>query len=344
MSYTPGKEVMERIPTSTRRANTSGIYVAAVTALVSGVSIFVNSYGVKSVSSPSVYTTAKNIVATAVLMIIWSISARVQRHRVISPVVRDRAQRDVMTSRGLCVTQRLERWLALAYVGVVGGGLAFVLFFNGLARSQPAASAFWRDTLLPWVVLLAVVFLKERTRWWNLVAIALLVGGEIVVTGGVGHLGVQPGELDIIASSVLWALEIVVAKALLRDVTPATVSTVRMGVGAMTLMVYVAMSGHLSTLLALDARQLMWVGVTGVLLAVYVATWMTALSRARAVDVTSVLVASALVTWILQALTGTAPRTLSTLGLILIAAGALLVLGANTTSVSWRRVGRDASS
>jgi drug/metabolite transporter (DMT)-like permease len=238
----------------------------------------------------------------------------------------------------------MRRYLSLAYVGVVGGGLAFALFFNGLARSQPAASAFWRDTLLPWVALLGVIFLKERIRWWNVLAIALLVAGEIVVTGGVGHLGGQPGELDVLASSVLWALEVVVAKTLLRDMAPSTVSTVRMGVGAVTLLVYVGVSGHSNALLGLDSRQLMWVGVTGALLALYVATWMTALSRARAVDVTSVLVASALVTWILQALVGTASSTPPIIGLVFIATGALLVLGANLITGSHRRVVRDASS
>jgi drug/metabolite transporter (DMT)-like permease len=335
---------MERTPTSTHRANVPGIYVAAATAMVSGVSIFVNSYGVRSVSSPTVYTTAKNIVATAVLMITWWLSARVRRRRDASPVVLERAQSDPVASRGTSNVGRMRRWLALAYVGVVGGGLAFVLFFNGLARSQPAASAFWRDTLVPWVALFALVFLKERIRWWNVLAIALLVAGEIVVTGGVGHLGAQPGELDILASSGLWALEVVVAKTLLHDMTPASVSTVRMGVGAMTLLIYVGVSGHSSALFALGAHQLMWVGVTGALLALYVATWMTALSRARAVDVTSVLVGSALVTWILQALAGTASSTPSTLGLVFIAAGALLVLGANSTKGSRRRVDRDVSS
>jgi drug/metabolite transporter (DMT)-like permease len=336
--------MMSHTLSPTHRTRVPGIYVAAATAMVSGVSIFVNSYGVKSVSSPTLYTTAKNIVATAVLMITWWLGARLRRRRDVSPAVQELARRDPLASRGATIVRRMRRWLALAYVGVVGGGLAFVLFFNGLARSQPAASAFWRDTLLPWVALFAVVFLKERIRWWNFLAIALLLGGEIVVTGGVGHLGARPGELDVLASSGLWAVEVVVAKSLLHDMTPASVSTVRMGVGAMTLLTYLGLSGHSSALFALGAHQLMWVGATGTLLALYVATWMTALSRARAVDVTSVLVASALVTWILQALAGTAPVTPSTLGLIFIVVGALLVLAANSTRSSRRRVEREMSS
>jgi len=40
-----------------------GMLVAGATALVSGVSVFVNSYGVHSFSSPALYTTAKNMAA-----------------------------------------------------------------------------------------------------------------------------------------------------------------------------------------------------------------------------------------------------------------------------------------
>jgi len=55
---------------------------------------------------------------------------------------------------------------------------------------------------------------------------------------------------------------------------------------------------------------------------------MTALARARALDVTSVLVASAVVTWLLQLVAGTAATTTATVGLVLIAAGAGLVIWA----------------
>jgi hypothetical protein len=46
---------------------TPGVLVAALTAFVSGISVFVNSYGVHAFASPTTYTTAKNIVAAIVL-------------------------------------------------------------------------------------------------------------------------------------------------------------------------------------------------------------------------------------------------------------------------------------
>ena len=65
------------------------------------------------------------------------------------------------------------------------------------------------------------------------------------------------------------------------------------------------------------------------LLAAYVGTWLTALSRARAIDVTSILVASALITTLLDALAGVQPLAPEWLGLVLILAGSGLVAWRN---------------
>jgi uncharacterized membrane protein len=114
-----------------------------------------------------------------------------------------------------------------------------------------------------------------------------------------------------------------------------------MGVGAVALCVYLSVTGALSNLLSLDALQLWWVLATGLLLGGYVATWMTALARARALDVSSVLVASAVITWLLQLVAGTVTPVTSTIGLALIAAGAGLVIWAGATR-AWQSSRRQA--
>jgi uncharacterized membrane protein len=123
----------------------------------------------------------------------------------------------------------------------------------------------------------------------------------------------------------------VIARRLLREMSPAALALVRMGVGALALTVYLSVTGALSNLLSLDAHQVWWVLATGLLLSGYVATWMTALARARALDVTSMLVASATVTWLLQLVAGTVTPVTSTIGLALIAAGVGLVIWAGVT-------------
>lgn len=316
---------------ATGRRALPGAAVAGITALVSGVAVFVNSYGVHALPPPSVYTTAKNLVAVLVLTAFALAGRRLRLRgndsvlaRFVSPARPVRPSgAPPSTPSGRSMTARGPlRWLGLAYVGVVGGGIAFVLFFVGLEHTTAAPAAFWHDTLVVWVALLGVGFLGERLRWWNLAAIAALVAGQVVLAGGVGHLAADRGELMVLGATLLWAVEVVVAKLLLRDLPPSTLSLVRMGVGAATLVVYVAATGAMGALLSLDAVQLGWALLTGAILAAYVGTWMTALARARALDVTSVLVASALVTWLLQTASGAVSPAPEALGLLLVAAGA----------------------
>jgi len=307
--------------------------VAGITALISGLSVFVNSYGVHSLASPAVYTTAKNLVATAVLatgaMVAWGVGRRRPGSAADRFVTAARGDQSGPTTPHAWRTWGPARWLGLAYVGVVGGGIAFVLFFDGLADTTATPAAFWRDTLVLWVALLAIPLLRERLTWWNVTAIAVLVTGEVSISGGVGHLAADRGEFLVVAATVLWAVEVVVAKLLLRDMTPAVVSLVRMGVGAVALILYLSATGTLHVLLSLSTGQFGWALITGLLLAAYVGTWMTALARARAIDVTSVLVGSAVVTAALQAAAGTTSLAPRTLGLLLVMVGAGAVLWAN---------------
>ncbi len=302
----------------------NGVLVAGITAVISGISVFANSYGVHHVPSPSVYTTGKNLVAFLVLGA-GTRAASAWRRR--STLTGEMAARWVTAPVRIASGSRSTlTWVGLAYVGIIGGGLAFVLFFNGLARTTATPAAFLHDTLVIWVALLAAPFLHERAAKWNIAAIGLLVGGEVALSKGIGHLSWGSGTSLVLGATLLWAVEVVVAKRLLSGIAPATVSLVRMGVGSAALLVYLAVDGSLGSLFALDRGQLGWVLLTGLLLAGYVGTWMTALSRARAIDVTSILVASTLVTAALQALAGTQPLAPEWLGLALITAGTALVL------------------
>jgi drug/metabolite transporter (DMT)-like permease len=319
-----------------RQGGLPGVAVAGVTALISGLSVFVNSYGVHSVTAPAVYTTAKNLVATVVL-VGGVLGARWwRRQRPDSAAARFVSVRSVGAGSGrpgpddgdhrVSPVMSILRWTGLAFVGIVGGGLAFVLFFDGLADTTATPAAFMRDSLVIWVAVLAVPLLHERLMWWNVAAIALLVVGEVVVAGGVGHLAASRGEVLVLLATLLWAVEVVVIKVLLRDLAPATVALVRMGLGAVTLIAYLLATGSLRALLSLDATQVGWALLTGLLLSAYVATWMTSLARARALDVTSILVGSALVTALLQAAAGTSSLAPQALGLLLIAIGTTVVL------------------
>jgi drug/metabolite transporter (DMT)-like permease len=87
--------------------------------------------------------------------------------------------------------------------------------------------------------------------------------------------------------------------------------------------------GQASGLVGLDAEQLGWVLLTGLLLAGYVGTWFAALARAQAVDVTAVLVVGAVVTAVLSSVVDGTSLVPQLAGLTMVAAGgALVVVGA----------------
>jgi drug/metabolite transporter (DMT)-like permease len=279
-----------------------GIALAFGAAAISGLAVFVNGYGVRAVHDATVYTTAKNLVAALVLVVLaLAVGGRARRPRTA------------------------KEFAGLAAVAVVGGSVPFVLFFEGLARASSTHAAFVQKTLVVWVALLAVPLLGERLRALHLAAMALIVGGLVLLEGG-GLRGVPlgDGELLILAATLLWSVEVILAKRLLRGITPGTLAVARMGGGVVILLGWLAVTGRFGALVGLDARGWTWSLATGIILAGYVATWFAALSRAGAIDVTAVLSVAAVITAGLNlAVKGTALPSVA--GLVLLAAGAALV-------------------
>jgi drug/metabolite transporter (DMT)-like permease len=258
----------------------AGIALAFVTACISGVAVWVNSHAVSHFGDATVYTTAKNAVAGLVLL------------SLALPLLLDsNVQRPSTTQR--------RRWPALLVIAAIGGSVPFVLFFEGLARADATQAAFIHKTLVIWVALIAVPFLGERLGVAHLAAIGLVVAGQAWLLDGVGTVAFGAGEAMILAATLLWAAEVIVAKRLLESVPVRTLAVARMGIGTVVLLAWVAVSGRGGDLLSLSTEQWGWAILTGVILSGYVATWYGALARAQAIDVTAVLVFGAVVTAIL---------------------------------------------
>lgn len=293
------------------RTGTRGMQLALGTAGISGVAVFLNSYGVKTFEDSATYTTAKNAVAALVLIgVVGALSAS-SSGRVLSRPTGPR------------------QWAALGLVGVVGGSLPFLLFFEGLSRASSAQAAFLHKTLVVWVALLAVPLLAERVGPLQWGAIGLLVAGQASLAGGVAaplHMPWGSGELMVLAATLCWAVETVLVKRLLGGLTSWTVALARMVLGSLVLVGWAAARGQAADVVRLDAEQLGWVLLTGLLLAGYVGTWFAALARAQAVDVTAVLVVGALVTAVLSAVVDGTALVPQLAGLTMLVAGGALVL------------------
>jgi drug/metabolite transporter (DMT)-like permease len=290
------------------RTRTIGIGLAFMTALVSGVSIWVNSHAVKHFGDATVYTTAKNGVAGLLLLaLVVSFPGRARETRVTRPATPG-------------------HWLALLAVAVIGGSVPFVLFFEGLARAQATQASFIQKTMIVWVALLAVPLLRERFRWPHALAICLLIAGQAWIAGSAGRVVFGSGEAMILAATLLWAAEVVLVKRLLPTLSTRTLATARMGLGTLILIGWVAATGKAGQLTGLGADEWRWVLLTGLLLSAYVATWYAALARAQAIDVTAVLACGAVVTALLARGVDGAP--VSATGTILVVAGAAVIAAA----------------
>ena len=287
---------------------TKGIAFALATALISGVAIFVNSYAVKEITDAAVFTTLKNGIAALALLGVAVLATRGRRELPVGA----------------------RTWSGMTLVGIFGGGVAFLLFFSGLAMASAPSAAFIHKTLFVWVAMLAVPFLGERLGLIQIGALAALLGSQLLITPPSGVTWGM-GETLIAAATLIWAAEVVFAKRLLARVDPLVLGVGRLGIGLIVLIGYVGATGKLGTLLALDATQWVWVVGTGALLAGYVGTWFAALRFAPASVVTSVLVLGAPITATLASIAnGTLPQAQPLAGyvLALLAAGTVAFVAA----------------
>jgi drug/metabolite transporter (DMT)-like permease len=289
------------------RDRRAGIGLAFAAACISGVSVLLNSFAVREFGDPVLYTTVKNLLAAAIVL-----AAGVALSAARSPI-------------GLTLPHTVREQVGLVAVGVVGGGIAFALFFQGLAQTSSTSAAFVQKTLVVPVAVLAVAFLRERFSLVHVAAIALLIGGQAAASGGLGPFVLDTGELMVLAATLLWSVEVVIAKPLLRGLSPLTVASARLGIGVIVLVATVLASGAFAQLAAVTLQAWLWVALTGLILSAYVVTWYFALRNAGAIDVTAVLVFGAVITAALgTGIKGTdlAPAAL---GLALITFGCVLI-------------------
>ena len=292
---------------------TSGLAIAGLTALISGVAVFVNGYGVRewqAVSTPTVYTTVKNWFAALILLSLLAATSK---------------RRAAKAAGGRSVAGRA--WRPLLAIGLIGGSVPFVLFFEGLARAPSSDAAFIHKTLFIWVAVLAVPILGERVSRLQILALAVLLGAQFALAGGLPALTWNDGAMMVMAATLLWSIEVIIAKKVLGRLPALTVGAARMGLGTLALSTWVVWSGRLGELTAVSPAHWLWAALAGTLLAGYVATWMLALQRCPAVDVSAVLVAGAVVTAVLDTgLRGLALPPL--LGLVMLGVGVLFLVGA----------------
>ncbi|MFA6981503.1 MAG: DMT family transporter [Patescibacteria group bacterium] len=263
-----------------KKSPNKGIYYALATALISGVSIFLNKYAVDAVKPPLYFTAIKNL-SVGFLIAAGILSTGKWKE---------------------LKTLKKKELLYLLSVGVIGGSIPFYLYFTGLSQIPAINGALIHKTLVFWVAIMALPFLKERMPKAQILGVFLLFAGNVTI-GGFKGFQFSKGELLVVSATILWAGENILAKKVLSFVPSDIVTLFRMGLGSLILVMasLLAIPNTVSKTLTLEPTQILWVLITAVLLLGYVLSWYKALALAPATTVASVLVSSTLVTNVLSA-------------------------------------------
>lgn len=256
----------------------TGLALAGATALISGFSVFYNKVAVLSSIDPWVSSFVKNAAVAAIV----GITLLVRR------------------PSGTAVTVGKKDILPLAYTGIVGGGIAFLLFFTGLSTIPAIDGALIHKSQFLWVALLSPFMLGETVTGTAVVGYLIILWSNLFL-GGFSPVRLTGGHALVLLSAILWSLETIAIRRSARTLNSRFIAVIRMGVGSVVIAAALTVTGKWGRVAGLTPHDMPVLAGAILLLAGYVLTWTAALSKARASAVAAVLVVATPITNILSA-------------------------------------------
>ena len=211
-------------------------------------------------------------------------------------------------------------------MGLVGGSIPFLLFFKGLALTSAAQGAFIQKTMFIYATILAVFFLKEKiSRQFLIGTLLLLVGSLLSLKALPIYFG--RGDLLILLAAVLWAVENLISKYILKELPPVVVAWGRMFFGAFFIFAYLVSTSQINLVATLSRGQIAWALVTSVLLFGYVLTWYSGLKYVPLHVATAVLIFGSPITTLLSFVAVNKISSEEIISVVLILTGVVFVVG-----------------
>ncbi len=261
---------------------TKGILLVLATAIISGVSIFANSYFVTKID-PAGLTFLKNSLTAAAVLGIILIGAKYSAKKNI----------------GQIKSLTKKQWSRLVLVGLIGGSIPFLLFFEGLALIQGTSGALIHKTMFILVAIPAVLFLKEKIgKLFFGLALLLLTGNMLLLNADFSQIGI--GHALVLAATIFWATENTYSKHLLKDINGTTLAFGRMFFGSIFILAYMAFTSNIAQVLSLNVEQWSQVLIASLFLIGYVLTWYNGLKYIPVTLATSILLIGAPITTFLN--------------------------------------------
>ncbi|MFH1316220.1 MAG: DMT family transporter [Candidatus Woesearchaeota archaeon] len=272
------------------------------TALISGVSIFINSFGVKGFDS-SVFTFSKNIVVTIFFLAIILGFGLFKELKTLTK----------------------KQWIQLTGIGLIGGSIPFLLFFKGLQLTTGTTSAFIHKTIFIYITIFAIIFLKEKMTKGLFIGTLLLLAGNFLMLRP--DFTLSTGHILILAATLFWAAENTIAKHTLKNTSGTIVAFGRMFFGSLFILVFLIFTGKAPILFSMSFAQYGWILLTSVFLLLYIFSYYNGLKHIKLTTVACILAIGSPITTLLAYAFKGAPITLfQSIGILLIITGIISVI------------------
>jgi drug/metabolite transporter (DMT)-like permease len=257
-----------------------GISLVLITALISGLANFFNKFAMQALAKDAFqYTFLKNIFVALIfsflILMPW-----------ILPKLKKLSKND---------------WLKIFCLGLIGGGIPFLLFFKGLSLTSAVSASFIHKTLFIWVAIFAWPFLKEKISIWQFGALGVLLWGNMIFEGFKG-LSWGLAETLILGATLFWAFETILIKKFLANIDFMILAWGRMFFGSLIIFAFLATTNNLAGLTALNQTQALWIILVSLLLCGYVLTWYAALNKLPVTVVASILVLASPITTLMNSI------------------------------------------
>lgn len=256
-----------------------GILFAVIAACISGFSIFYNRLIIVKGIDPLIFNIVKNG-GTAIILSILLFSLPQRKNLFNLPG---------------------KTWVKLFFIGLIGGSIPFILFFEGLKTTSAINANLIQKSLFVWVTLAAIPLLAEKLSRWQLVGFFLVFVSNFFL-GGFSGFKFNQGEFLILLATLFWTVEIIMTKIILRGTHNLIVSWGRMFLGSLVLIFSAALWGKLPLLAQVKTDQILAVSGSVLLLTGYVTCFFKALKHAPANIVTGVLILATPITNVLSAI------------------------------------------
>ncbi len=281
-----------------------GTLLVILTAIISGISIVVNKFFVVKID-PLLLTSLRGFFIGIIFLIISVLFSKVNKLEKI----------------------KKSSWKYLVLIGIIGGGLAFWLFFTGLKLTTAGRAAFLHKTLPVYAVILAFIFLKEKITKRQLIAILIMIFGLVLIEFTNISSEIRIGDTLVIGATILWAIENTISKKVMLEKESNWIVTFsRMFFGSLLLFSVIFISGKTDLFLSLNTNQILYITISGALLFLYVFTWYWGLKYINLSKASVILLIAPIISLILGVVwLNEQVFTLQIIGSLLILIGAFIV-------------------